>query len=148
MIIEYTHDEYRDMLLTLGACNSRAGTAAREYALRYPGRRHLDANVFRRLEQRLHETGSVKPTALMNAGRPRTVRTPANEDAIISAVEREPWRSSHEIERELGLSQPGVLEVLHEDQLHPYHYSRSAHISRRSPSTDAILRMATSTRCG
>jgi hypothetical protein len=50
MIMEYTHDEYCDMLLTLGACNSRAGTAAREYALRYRGRRHPDANVFRRLE--------------------------------------------------------------------------------------------------
>jgi hypothetical protein len=68
MIMEYTHDEYCDMLLTLGACNSRAGTAAREYAVRYPGRRHPDANVFRRLEQRLHETGRVTPTALVNAG--------------------------------------------------------------------------------
>jgi hypothetical protein len=28
MIMEYTHDEYCDMLLTLGAWNSRAGTAA------------------------------------------------------------------------------------------------------------------------
>jgi hypothetical protein len=45
MIMEYTRDEYCDMLLTLGACNSRAGTAARVYALRYPGRRHPDANV-------------------------------------------------------------------------------------------------------
>jgi hypothetical protein len=86
MIMEYTHDEYCDMLLTLGACNSRAGTAVREYALRYPGRRHPDANVFRRLEQRLRETGSVKPTALVKAGRPRSVRTPAYEDAIISTV--------------------------------------------------------------
>jgi hypothetical protein len=60
------------MLLTLGACNSRAGTAAREYALRYSGGRHPDANVFRRLEQRLRETGSVTPTALVNAGRTRT----------------------------------------------------------------------------
>jgi hypothetical protein len=136
------------MLLTLGACNSRAGTAAREYALRYPGQRHPDANVFRRLEQRLRVTGSVTPTALVNAGRPRTVRTPANEDVIIAAVEGEPWRSSLDIARELGLSQPRVLEVLHGDQLHPYHYSRSAHVSRLSSSTDAILRMATtSTRC-
>jgi hypothetical protein len=81
------------MLVTLGTCNSRAGTAAQEYALRYPGRRHPDANVFRRLEQRLRETGSVTPTAFVKAGRPRTVRTPANVDAIIAAVEREPWRS-------------------------------------------------------
>jgi hypothetical protein len=92
------------MLLTLGACNSRAGTAAREYAIRYTGRRHPDANLFRRLQQRLRETGSVTPTALVNAGRPRTVRTPGNEDLIIAAVEREPWRSSRDISQELGLS--------------------------------------------
>jgi hypothetical protein len=61
------------MLKTVGAINSQAGTAAWEYALRYPGRRHPDANVFRRFEQRLRETGSVTPTALVNAGRPRTV---------------------------------------------------------------------------
>jgi hypothetical protein len=126
--MEYTYDEYCDMLLTLGDCNSRAGTDSWEYALRYPCRRHPDANMFRRLEQRLRDTGSVTPTALMNAGRPRTVRTPANEDAIIAAVEREPWRSSRDIARELGLSQPRILEVLHDDQLHPYHNSRSAHL--------------------
>jgi hypothetical protein len=34
MIMEYTHDEYCDMPLNLGTCNSRAGVAAREYALR------------------------------------------------------------------------------------------------------------------
>jgi hypothetical protein len=116
------------MLLTLGACNSRAGTATREYALRYAGRRHPDANVFRRLEQRLRETGSVTPTALVSAGRPRTIRTPANEDAITAAVGREPWRSSRDIARESGLSQQRVLEVLHDDQLQPYHYSRSAYL--------------------
>jgi hypothetical protein len=104
VIMEYTHDEYCDMLLTLGACNSRAGTAAREYAIRYPGRRHPDANVFRRLEQRLSETGIVTPTALVNAGRSRNVRTPANEDAIIAAVERQPLRSSRDISRKLGVS--------------------------------------------
>jgi hypothetical protein len=121
------------MLLTLGACNRRA---ARGYALRFPGRRHPDSNVFRRLEQRLPEIGSVTTTALVNAGHPRTVRTPAKEDAIIAAVEREPWRSC-DIPRELGLSQPRVLEVLNDNQLHPYHYSRSAHLF----SVDRPLRM-------
>jgi hypothetical protein len=117
--MEYTR-VYCDMLLTLGACNSRAGTAAREYMLRYPGRHHPDTNVFRLLEQHLRETGSVTPMALVNAGRPWTVWTPANENAIIAAVEREPWR--RDITRKLGLSQPRVLEVLHDDQLHPYHH--------------------------
>jgi hypothetical protein len=49
--------ELCDMLSTLGTCNGRSGTAARECMLRYPGRRHPDANVFRRFEQRLRETG-------------------------------------------------------------------------------------------
>jgi hypothetical protein len=97
----------------------------------YFDRRHPDANVFRRFLQRLRDTGSVTPTALVNAGRPRTARTPTNEDATTAAVEREPWRSSCDIARKLGLSQPRVLEVLHDDQLHPYYDSRSAHVSRR-----------------
>jgi len=88
------------MLLTLGACNSRAGTAAREYALRYLGRRHPDANVFRRLEQRLRETGSVNPTAHVNGGRPQTVWSQADEDAITADTGREPWNSL-DIAREL-----------------------------------------------
>jgi hypothetical protein len=82
----YTRDEYCDMPLTLGTCNSRAGTAAREYAGRYPTRCHPDDNVFRRLEQRLRETRIVTPTAHANAGRPRNVRTSANEDPIIVTV--------------------------------------------------------------
>jgi hypothetical protein len=71
MIMEYTHDEYCDVPLVLGTCSSRAGIAAREYALHYP-----DTNVFRRLEHRLHETRNVTPTAHVNTGRPRIVRTP------------------------------------------------------------------------
>jgi hypothetical protein len=78
------------MLFALGALNSWAGTAAREYTLCYPGWRHPDTNVFRQLEHGLCETGSVTPTALVNAGRPQTAQTPGNEDAIIAAVEWQP----------------------------------------------------------
>lgn len=41
----------------------------------FVGRRHPDANVFLRLEQRLFNTGILVPTALLNTGRPRTVQT-------------------------------------------------------------------------
>jgi hypothetical protein len=41
--MEYTHDEYNDMPLSFGTCNSPSDTAAREWALRYPGRRRQDA---------------------------------------------------------------------------------------------------------
>jgi len=45
--------------------------------------------VFQGLVLHLHETGSVTHMAFVNAGHPRTVRTPANEDAIITDVEQE-----------------------------------------------------------
>lgn len=41
--------------------------------------RHPDADVFRRLEQRL-PIGRVTPTARVNAGRSRIVQTPPKED--------------------------------------------------------------------
>jgi hypothetical protein len=59
--------------------------------MRYPGRRHPDACVFRRLEQRLRKKGSATPTAHVNAGRPWAVGTPANGDASIAIGERELW---------------------------------------------------------
>jgi hypothetical protein len=62
----------------------------------------------------------------MNAGCSQTVRAPANEYAIIPAVERKLWRLTN-IARELEISQPMVLRVLHDDELHPY-TTRGAHI--------------------
>jgi hypothetical protein len=75
------------MLLTLRAYNSTAGTAALEYVLRHPGRRHQDINMFRRLKQRLGDTGCAAPMAHVNAGRQWTLRTPANVDVTTTAVE-------------------------------------------------------------
>jgi hypothetical protein len=86
------------------------GTAAWQYSLPYPGRRHPDAIVFRRLELRLRETGREKRMENVNTGHPPIVRTPVNKVAVTVAVKREPWRSSREIARELGLSQPRVLK--------------------------------------
>lgn len=59
LIMEYTHDEFCDILLPLGACNNWAGTAAWEYALCYPAWCHPDAEVFWQLEHHLREKGSV-----------------------------------------------------------------------------------------
>jgi hypothetical protein len=60
------------------------------------GRSHPDANVFRRLEQRLRKTRSATPTAHVNAGRPPSLRIPRNGDAMTAAVEIEPWGRSLE----------------------------------------------------
>jgi hypothetical protein len=125
--MEYAQDEYCNVLLALGACNSRAGTSTRGCTLRYLGRRHPDA-AFQQLEQRLRDTEVLTPKELVNAGRPRTVRPQGNEDTELAAVERESWRSPRDIVRELGLCHTRVLEVLHDCRSHPYLYSRSARL--------------------
>jgi len=58
-----------------------------------------DANACRRVQHRLRETGSLTSTVVINAGRPRTVRAPANEDAIFVFVEQEPSKSVRDIAR-------------------------------------------------
>jgi hypothetical protein len=110
-----TRDEYCEMILTPGTCNSRASTAAREYMLRYPARHHTD-------EECVLMTGAAPPrdrkcntATSVSSDRPRTVRMPANEDPIIAAVEREPWRSIHYITQKMGPSEPRDFEVLHDD---------------------------------
>jgi hypothetical protein len=73
------------------------------------------------LEPRSSEIGNVTPTAHENVGGPLTVRTPCSEDTITAAVERELRKSSGDIARELGLYKPKVLDILHDNQLRPYH---------------------------
>jgi hypothetical protein len=63
-----------------------------------------------------------------NSDSVRTVQTLANGDTLIAAVEREPWRSSRDIGRELRLSQYRILEIFQDDQLLPYHYSWCAYL--------------------
>jgi hypothetical protein len=109
MFLQYTHDEYCYMLLTLCACSSGVRTDAREYTLRHPARRRPDANVFRRLEQcRLWDSVNYGPS---DSGSPahRLYGRTSNAGTIIAAVGLEPWRSSPNVAREFGLSQQMVF---------------------------------------
>lgn len=57
----------------------------------------------------------------MNRGRPRTALTPANEDAITAAAERQ------RIAQECGISKGTVSELLRNEKLYPCYYSQSPH---------------------
>lgn len=109
------------MLLTLFACSSRAGSDAREFAMHYSGRGHLDSNVFKRLHQCLFETGSVAPKALLNA----------NAHGLyghqpMQMPQLQPWQDTRYRKRIWNI--PIVFfEVLLEDQLYPL-ICRGTHI--------------------
>jgi hypothetical protein len=92
--------------------------------------------VFRQLEQLLWEVGSFTPPVHVSAGHSQSVRTPATEDAKIVAVEQESSRSPHAVTVDKGLTHALVLNILHDDELHPYQYSHNHHLLC---SMDAVL---------
>jgi len=76
--------------------------------------------VFQRPEKRLCEEEDVFPKAIVNRGRPSTALTPANEDVITAAAERQL------IAQELGISKATVSEELRNEKLYTCYYSQSA----------------------
>lgn len=122
LIMNYTHNEYVDMLMCLGAANGVAAIAVRDYAQRFPNRRHPNTNVIRRVEQRLRETGQINHNPV-NLGRPRTVRNPDMEENILVSIQNSPGRSVRSLAREFNVDVRTVHDILREEHYHPYRYS-------------------------
>jgi len=49
MIMQYTHHNCCNLILTLGACNSPSGSEVRKCALHSPSWCHPNANMFQRM---------------------------------------------------------------------------------------------------
>jgi hypothetical protein len=125
--MEYIRDEFRYMRLTLGTCNIRASTAAREHAPRYPGRRNPDADAFRRLEQRLVEIELSHPRHTwiqVTLGCRVTSRWRGHS----CSCETKTLEKLVRYRKRIWRIPPRLLEVLQEDQFHPYNCSRGAHL--------------------
>jgi hypothetical protein len=88
--MNFTLQEYCDVYLILGACGNWAYATARAYAERYTAFRHPDSDVFRRLDERMRETGNVLTTLPLDRRRPRTRRTPALEEMVLDMVAQSP----------------------------------------------------------
>lgn len=116
----YSNHEYVDMYLVFGACAQNAAAASEEYAVRFPNRRHPDANVIRR-----KETGSFQPSGMVDTGRPRSRRTLALEENVLDAVDRNPSVSTRDLARRFDVpSKSSVHSILRDHRLHPYHLTR------------------------
>ena len=115
----YTNAEAYDMLAVFFECFQNAPVAERQYAARYPERRHYTRRVFRRLANRLRQTGSVRPMSI-NIRR-RLVRNEDNIINVLAYVEADPHLSLREIALDLGISVTSVLRILKDFKLHPYH---------------------------
>lgn len=65
--MEFTNQEYAEIVFCYGLANGNSGEARREYARRYPTRTVPSRAVFSRTYQRLCDTGSVS-SSRHNAG--------------------------------------------------------------------------------
>lgn len=115
----FTNEEAFDMLAVYFECLQNATIAEREYAFRYPARRHHSRNVFKRLAKRLKETGHVQPIAAPN--RDRRARNAVNIINVLAYTTADPHLSIRDLVRDLGLSYSSIQRILKDHKWHPYH---------------------------
>lgn len=121
--MDYTNHELADMVFIYGSANGNAHEARRLYQERFPTRRLPDRKTFERVFRRLGETGQFKALTV-NYGAPREIRTVDLEERILQRVETEREISIRQLSREFGIGVATVWDILHEDNLYPYHLQR------------------------
>lgn len=129
---DYPPTEIIDMIIVYGFCGNNAREAARQYAERYPNRRHPDHKTILRLIER-GRAGELK--------RKRRKKPLNNDEAIIvtvlGMVVMNPHISQRQISRELDISQATVCRILRANHYHPYHISLNQSLSDE----DKVLRV-------
>lgn len=121
---EYTNMEMADMHFMYGRANGNAYEARRLYVEAYPNRLVPSDKIFTRLHQRLSDTGTFIRRTNGDAGRPRTVSTPATEVDILRRVEENPGISTRRLSAQININASLIWRTLHEQQLYPYHIQR------------------------
>lgn len=116
----YTFAEQHDMMFMYGAAWGNAREAARLYQEHFPNRNHPSHKAFSVVSRRLREEGTFVVNR-HNCGATRTRRTVDFEEEVLERVAENPSTSSRAIAHEMGVNHVSVWEVLHEQQLHPYH---------------------------
>lgn len=119
-MVEYTFEEYTEMLIIYGEAGRNGRAAQRLYHERFPHRPTPSHNIFVRIQQRLRETGTFIPKRA-DCGAPQTRRTVDFEEEVLHHVEENPSTSTRKIAVAMNVTQSSVWRVLRDQQLHPYH---------------------------
>ena len=107
----YSYGEQTDMLLVLGFCEGNCRKSVRVYQDRFPNRQVPNRKTFARIERRLRENGRLEPLTV-NCGRPRVIRNPQMEEAILDNLEEHPEKSIRILSHETGVSRYTVHKVI------------------------------------
>jgi hypothetical protein len=118
----FTNAEMADMVFVYGLADGNSYEAKRIYEERYPQRLAPCAATFANLFRRLSESGSFKRNSAV--GRPRTIRTPELEEAVLDEISEHPETSTRKISQTLNVNHMTVWQILKDQLLYPYHVQR------------------------
>ena len=101
-----TSDEAVDLIAVFFECFQNAAIAERQYAIRYPDRRHYGRRIFPRLVQRLRDTGSFsRPKFRRHRS---TGRTKENIINVLAYVEFNRHIGTRALSLDLGIARTTV----------------------------------------
>lgn len=104
-----TNNEAVDMIAIYFECSQNAAIAERQYAARYPDRRHYRRRMFPRLIQRLRDTGSFR---CPKRRRRRNGRTEENIINVLAYIEFDRHVGTRTLSLDLGIARTTVRNIL------------------------------------
>lgn len=120
----FSNVEMTDMHLMYGLANCNSREARRLYQQKFPNRTLPCHVTFQKIHQRLRETGSLSPMKVGKSGRPLVVRNPEFEEAVLDEISNHPEKSTRELGLQFHVSKGTIWNILHEQQLYPFHVQR------------------------
>ena len=126
--MNFTAEEYTDMIVCYGLAGENAFAAARLYTERYPNRRHPTHVTITRCLQRSRETGVLLPQYNLNVPRRRHINV---DEEVLRAFDENPGNSVRRVAHELDVPKSTVHRILRENGLHPFHHQRVQQLLER-----------------
>ncbi|CAH1988414.1 unnamed protein product [Acanthoscelides obtectus] len=113
----FSNEELADIHFVYGFIDGNAAEAAREYARRFPNRRHATRSVFVIVHRQIIENGfgNLQRDQNINVRQRRFTRM------ILREFDRDPTTSIRRVSGALGISASHVHRVLRNDHRRPYH---------------------------
>lgn len=115
------------MIVLYGEMGQNSRATAREYAQRFPTRRHPDHHVINRLINRANIGGTLQPQRQdqgQNGGRINI----CDERRVLQLLRRDPGISTRRAATFLDIPRMKVWRTLKSNRHHPYHYTKVQHL--------------------
>lgn len=119
--MQFSNEEYADIIFVYGFCDGNALKACREYNKRFPNKRQPSRRVFSDAYQRLREFGIGNSRTGAGGATRNNYYDAVREEEVIDCVLDNPEISTRRIAARLNVSQSFAWRTLKTEVLHPFH---------------------------